>query len=120
MNAAGDFASLANITVYCLNGTEDASQVIKSHFASPRFRIICLSQRLFGATALETAAEWVSNDNSIFRYKSGNGTTIVSFNFSLRDTLDMDAKLRGADVESDVFHVNFVPGIYSAKVVESC
>ncbi len=120
LNGAGDFASLANIPVYCLNGAEDASQVIENHFASPGFRIICLSQRLFGAPALETAAEWVSNDNSIFRYKSGSGTTLVSFNFSLRDSLDMDAKLRGADVQSDVFHVNFVPGMDMAPIVESC
>lgn len=120
LNAAGDFASLANVPVYCLNGSDDVSRVIGNHFASPGFRIICLSQRLFGASSLETPVEWVSADNSIFRYKSGNKMTIVSFNFSLRDTLDMDAKLRAADVPSDVFHVNFVPGMDIGPIAESC
>ena len=120
LNGAGDFASLANIPVYCLNGAGDASRVIENHFASPGFRIICLSQRLFGAPALETAAEWASDDHSVFRYKSGSGTTIVSQNFSLRDALDMDAKLRDADVQSDVFHVNFVPRMDMGPIVESC
>jgi pyruvate/2-oxoglutarate/acetoin dehydrogenase E1 component len=120
LNGAGDFASLANIPVYCLNGAEDASRVIENHFASPGFRIICLSQRLFGAPALEIAAEWSADDHSVFRYKSGSGTTIVSQNFSLRDALDMDAKLRDADVQSDVFHVNFVPGMDMGPIVESC
>ena len=120
LNGAGDFASMANIPVYCLNGAEDASRVIDNHFASPGFRIICLSQRLFGALALQAPAEWAADDNSLFRYKSGNDTTSISFNFSLRDTLDMDAKLRDAEVQSDVFHVNFVPGMDMGPIVESC
>lgn len=120
LNGAGDFASIANIPVYCLNGAEDASRVVDNHFASPGFRIICLSQRLFGALALQVPAKWAADDNSLFRYKSGNDTTIVSFNFSLRDTLDVDAKLRDADVQSDVFHVNFVPGMDMDPIVESC
>lgn len=120
LNGAGDLASLANIPVFCLNGAEDASRVIDNHFARPGFRIICLSQRLFGAPALQAPAEWAANDNSLFRYKSGSNTTIVSFNFSLRDTLDMDAKLRDAEMRSDVFHVNFVPGMDMNPVMESC
>jgi len=120
MNSAGDFASLANVPVYCLNGAADASRVIDHHFASPGFRMICLSQRMFGSPALETPAEWVSADSGIFRYKSGSGMTIVSFNFSLSDTLDMDATLREANVQSDVFHVNFVPGMDIGPIMESC
>jgi pyruvate/2-oxoglutarate/acetoin dehydrogenase E1 component len=120
LNNAGDFASLANIPVYCLNGVEDSSRVIENHFVSPGFRIICLSQRLFGEPSLDTQAEWSNDDSSIFHYRSGGGITIVSLNFSLRETLDMDAKLRAADVESDVFHVNFVPGLDMRPIVESC
>lgn len=120
LHSAGDFASIANIPVYCLNGADDATRVVDNHFASPGFRIICLSQRLFGAPTLQSPSEWAADDHSMFRYKSGNDITIVSFNFTLRDTLDMDEKLRAAELHSDVFHVNFVPGMNMNPILESC
>jgi transketolase C-terminal domain/subunit len=120
LNGASDFASLANIPVYCLNGTDDASQVIQNHFASPGFRMMCLSQRLFGAPILDIVAEWSASDNSIFRYKSGSDITIVSLNFSLRDALSIDTQLYASGVRSDVFHVNFLPGMNMEPLVESC
>ena len=120
LNGAGDFASLINIPVYCLNGADDAAAVVERHFASPGFRIICLSQRQFGAPALQVPAEWASEDDSLFRYSSGNDATIVSLNFALRDALEMNHKLVGAGVHSDVFHMNFVPGADLTAVLESC
>lgn len=119
-NNAGDFASLANIPVYCLNGTEDSGRVIENHFVNPGFRIICLSQRLLNKPSLDTLPEWSSHDSSIFHYRSGSAITMVSLNFSLRETLDMDTKLRAADVKSDVFHINFIPGLDMYPIVESC
>jgi pyruvate/2-oxoglutarate/acetoin dehydrogenase E1 component len=120
LNGAGDFASMANLPVYCLNGVADATKVLSNHFASPGFRIICLSQRLFDAPALEAPVEWAADDSSLFRYKSGSDTTIVSFNFSLCDVLEMDTKLRHAEIHSDVFHVNFVSGMDINPIVQSC
>jgi len=120
LNGAGDFASIANIPVYCLNAAADAKLIVGNHFASPGFRVICLSQRLFSAAALQSPNEWAADDGSLFRYKSGNDATIISFNFSLRDTLDMDTKLRNAGLKSDVFHVNFIPGMDMMPILESC
>ena len=120
LNAAGDFASLANIPVYCLNAVEDASQVVRSHFVNPGFRMICLSQRLFGADALEAVLEWSADDGSAFRYRSGDHATVISFNFSLRDALDMDNKLRLQQIESDVFHINYIPNMDLKPIVDSC
>lgn len=119
-NGAGDFASIANIPVFCLNGAADASRVIENHFASPGFRIMCLSQRLFGAPALELPLQSSSADEAVFQYASGDDATIVSFNFSLRDACEMDSRLREAGTQSDLFHVNFVPGADMTMVLESC
>jgi len=119
-NGAGDFASLINIPVYCLNGADDAARVVDRHFASPGFRIICLSQRQFGAPTLQTQVEWYSEDDSLFRYRSGDDATIVSLNFSLRDALEMDDRLIDSGVQSDMFHMNFVPGADLTAVLESC
>ena len=119
-NGAGDVASMANIPVFCLNGAQDAARVIEHHFAAPGFRIMCLSQRQFGQPALDLPLEASSNDDAVFRYRSGNDATVASFNFSLRDASDMDTRLRAAGVESDLFHVNFVPGIDMAMLIDSC
>lgn len=120
LNSAGDFASLANIPAYCLNAAADVEKVIQRHFVSPGFRLIVLSQKLFGAPALELAAEWAAADESMFQYKSGNAATLVSFNFALRDVLDVDERFRASGIDSDVFHVNFVPGMSFTPIVESC
>jgi pyruvate dehydrogenase E1 component beta subunit len=120
MNSAGDFASLVNIPVFCLNGAADAKTVVQQNFASPGFRVICLSQRLFSAPALTMPAEWFSADGALFRYRTGDDATVVSFNFSLRDALDLDTQLAATGVHSDLFHMNFVPGADMSPVLESC
>jgi pyruvate/2-oxoglutarate/acetoin dehydrogenase E1 component len=120
LNGAGDFASLANLPVYCLNTVEESSRIIQGNLASPGFRIICLSQRLLGQPALQLTAEWASADNSLFRYKSGSDATIVSFNFALRDTLDIHTKLSDVDLHCDVFHMNFIPATDLEPILESC
>lgn len=119
-NGAGDFASLANIPVFCLNGAADASRVVRNHFVAPGFRIMCLSQRLFSSPALRVPLEETSDDDGVFRYRSGSDVTIVSFNFSLRDALDMDTQLRASGIQSDVFHMNFLAGLNLSTVLDSC
>lgn len=120
LNGASDFASLANLPVYCLNTAEESSRIVYGNFASPGFRIICLSQRLLGQPVLLHTAEWVSADNSLFRYKSGSDATIVSFNFALGDTLDLHAKLSKEDLHCDVFHMNYIPETDLEPILESC
>ena len=119
-NGAGDFASMANIPVFCLNGAGDASRVVTRHFAAPGFRIMCLSQRQFGLPALSLPLELASDDDAVFRYRSGHDATIVSFNFSLRDAVEMEARMRDAGTSCDLFHVNFVPGMDMTMLLESC
>ncbi len=120
MNAAGDIASLANVNVFCLNASSDAAAVISNHFVSPGFRLICLSQRLFGAPALDLPIEWQSPDNSIFRYRSGDGVTIACFNFALRSGVIAADRLAASGIRSDLFHINFLPGADLRAIHESC
>lgn len=120
LNAASDFASMANIDVFCLNGAEDASIVIREQFVSPGFRLVCTSQRLFGAPALDLRVEAYSSDNAVFKYRSGNDVTLVCYNFSLREGAELAEYLSGIGVQSDLFHVNFVPGMDISLLSESC
>jgi pyruvate/2-oxoglutarate/acetoin dehydrogenase E1 component len=119
LNAPGDFASIANVNVFCLNGADDASHIIGDQFVASGFRIFCTSQRLFGMPSLEAHAEARAADGSVFKYRSGSDVTLVCYNFTLRDGLDLAAHLSAAKVESDLFHVNYVPGMESPLLVES-
>ena len=87
---------------------------------SPGFRLICLSQRLFGAPPLDLPIEWQSSDHSIFRYRSGDGVTIACFNFALRSGVSVADHLAAAGIRSDLFHINFVPGADWRAIRESC
>jgi len=120
LNSAGDVASLGNINVYCLNTVEEARSVVGAQFVSPGFRVICTSQRLFGTPALDIPTEMTAADSSLFRYRSGDDLTIACYNFSLREGLRVADQLSASDIKSDVFHVNFVPGIDLAPIIESC
>jgi pyruvate/2-oxoglutarate/acetoin dehydrogenase E1 component len=120
LNAPGDFASMANVNVFCLNGAEDASHVIRDQFVAPGFRIVCTSQRLFGAPSLDLPIESHTADNSTFKYRSGSDVTLACYNFSLRDGVEMANGLSTGGIEADLFHVNYVPGMDLALVAESC
>lgn len=120
INSASDVASLANVDVYCINGSADAARVVADKFVAPGFRVICLSQKLFGAPSLDTPAEWNSADNALFRYRSGGDVTIACYNFALRPGVEIADKLAAAGVKADLFHVNYLPGGDMSALAESC
>lgn len=120
LNAAGDLASLANIDVYCLNTADDAAHVVRDQFVRPGFRVVCLSQRLFGAAALDLPIEWRAPDNSAFKFRSGDDLTLACFGFSLRDGAALAERLSQDGVESDLMHVNYVPGMDTSAFLDSC
>ena len=87
---------------------------------SPGLRVMCTSQRLFSAPALDLQVEAHSSDNAVFKYRSGNDVTLVFYNFSLRDGADLAEHLSSIGVQSDLFHVNFVPDMDISLLSESC
>ena len=119
-NGAGDFSSITNIPVYCLNGTADVSRVISKQFVKPGFRIICLSQRQFNNAQLNTIPQWIADDSSLFKYKTGDQGTIVSYNFTLADALSINEKLVNDGLGCDLFQANFVPKMDLVPIFESC
>lgn len=119
-NGAGDISSIANIPIYCLNTADDARIIIAREFVKPGFRIICLSQRKFNEQQSNLKLQWVSEDNSLFKYKSGGHGTIVSYNFTLNDVVKMTETLKQSGFECDLFQANFVPNMDLGPIIESC
>jgi hypothetical protein len=108
------------VDVFCLNAASDAAKVISDQFVKPGFRVICLSQRLFGAPTLDLPIEWQSSSHSIFQYRSGDDVTIACFNFALRSGIDVANRLAAAGIRSDLFHINFLPSTDTEAIRKSC
>lgn len=120
LNAANDFFSIANIPVYCINSLSEAQRVIKNNFSSPGFRIICLSQRLFNAPILDITPLSISKDEGVFHYKNGKDVTIASFNFALNYAIDLNRSLSECNIDSALFHINYVSISDFQAIIDSC
>ena len=118
-NSASDISSLANIPVFCLNNKDDISEVINSYLVSNGFRIICVSQRAFNKIINDKKASFISRDKSIFKYSSGIDLTLVSYNFALDHSLDIQKYLKENGYSCDLFHVNYVPNQSLDEIVKS-
>lgn len=105
-NALGDLCSLARVPGYALTNRADAAAVIDSQIGAPGFRIIALSQRLFGTEFLGLEADYIAPDRSVLRYRRGADATIVCLNFSLPEGLDLADRLMGDGRTSSLFSVN--------------
>ena len=120
MNSIGDVASIANVDVFCLNAAADARKVISEKFVHPGFRLISVSQRLFGEPPLDLSVEWQAPDLSIFKYRAGNDVTIACYNFALRSGVAVADHLAKSGMQSDLFHTNFLPGADITALRKSC
>ena len=119
MNSASDFATIANVNVFCLNASSEVAGVVSDNFVNSGFRIICLSQRLFGDPALDLPAEWHSPDHAMYRYRSGDDCTLACFNYALRSGVEVADLLAGAGRNCDLFHVNYVPDTKFEAIIDS-
>lgn len=106
INNFGDICSLARIPGFTVTNREDIKEIIQKHLISPGFRIIGVSQRLFGKDLLETETVSVNNDKTLFQYKKGSNATIACFNFSFPYGLKLHEILKEKNIESSLFSVN--------------
>jgi len=107
-NALGDMCSMARVPGYTITNLQDSERVLKSQLATPGFRLVCLSQRLYGTELLDLEIKYAAEDCSVFQYEEGEGATIVCFNFSLPEGHMLHEKLEGSGVSSSLFSANFV------------
>lgn len=118
LNNFGDFCSIARIPGYVITNRCDADHVIKTHFLTPGFRIIGLSQRLFNADLLECDGETVTDETGeIFRYFSGEDATIICFNFAFPQGLKLYNELRDKGLRTSLFSVNAVTPVDWSRIV---
>jgi pyruvate dehydrogenase E1 component beta subunit len=107
LNNLSDFCSIARVSGYTITNKADAEKIISSELIKPGFRIICVSQRLFQEELMiPEKLEYVSNENTVFQYGSGQGVTIACFNLSFPYGLELSKRLKNMGVSSSLFSIN--------------
>jgi len=110
-NNFGDLCSIARIPGFTITNAVDAEAIVNTHLVSPGFRIVGVSQRLFGNELPELARVYANAEKTLFQYTEGNDATIACFNFSFPYGLELHSKLKEKNVESALFSVNAVTPI---------
>jgi pyruvate/2-oxoglutarate/acetoin dehydrogenase E1 component len=118
INNFGDLCSLARVPGFTITNREDAREIINAHLISPGFRIIGVSQRLFGQELLEVETLSVNKEKTLFEYKKGAGATIVCFNLSFPQGLGLHQKLQEKNIDASLFSVNAVTPIDWSAIIE--
>ncbi len=119
LNNFGDFCSIARIPGYTITNRHDAEQVINTHLISPGFRIIGVSQQLFGTEILDCEqGVYSSPDSALFQYCKGKDATIVCFNFSFPQGVELYNKFRAKGYSASLFNVNSVTPIEWDRIIE--
>lgn len=119
LNNFGDFCSMARIPGYTITNRHDAQRVINAHLISPGFRIIGVSQRLFGTEILECEQIiYCEKDCTLFQYYQGKDATIVCFNFSFPQGSELYDKLKARGYYASLFNVNSVTPTKWDRIIE--
>lgn len=118
INNFGDFCSIARIPGFTVTNKKDAEEIINTHLVSPGFRIIGISQRLFGKDLIEVETAFVSGEKTLFQYKKGARATIACFNLSFPYGLELYNRLKEKGIETSLFSVNAATPINWGKLLE--
>ncbi len=118
INNFGDLCSIARIPGFTITNKRDAEEIINTHLVSPGFRIIGVSQRLFGKELSEIETVSVNAEKTLFHYKKGNGATIACFNLSFPYGLTLHEKLKEKGIDASLFSVNSVTPIDWKDIIE--
>jgi len=115
-NCLGDLSSMAQIPAYVITNADDARIVFRHHFRTAGFRMICLSQRMWGKELKSPGIVAAEEDASIIQYSIGDGVTIIVFNGAFEYGSELRDRLEVLGVSSELFGVNYSP-VYNVEAI---
>lgn len=119
LNNLGDFCSIGRIPGFTITNSIDAEAIISRHMIAPGFRIIAVSQRLFGQEIITPQnCLYKNSDLSLFQYEEGKDATVVCFNFSLPYGMELLRRLRENNLSASLFNVNSPTPIDWNKIID--
>jgi len=118
-NSLGDICSIARIPGYSITNKYDAEKIVDTQLLTPGFRIITVSQRLFNKELLGPEEVLYSDkDCGLFQYTKGKDATIVCFNFSFPQGLELQKRLSQAGLKASLFSVNLSNIINWGRIID--
>lgn len=118
LNNLPDFCAIAGCEGYTISTKQEAETVIGNHFLRPGFRIISVSQRLFGEEILDLSCNKSLKNDSIIRYFEGTDLTIACFNFSLPQGQHLQEKLKKIGINASLYGVSAAHSISYRSIIE--
>lgn len=122
LNTFCDFCSIANLPGFTITSAEDAAWIINTQIAAPGFRIVGVSQRMFGSDMLRFGRNAEPGDpTGVFCHADGPDITVASFNFALPQASAVVNCLQNRGKIPSLFGVsghlapNFIPILASAR-----
>ena len=109
LNNFADFCSMAHVRGIALSNEWEARQIIDAEFVSSGFRIIGVSQRMFGRELPEipTPPNKLANGD-IYCYGCGDDLTIVSVNFAFERALEFWTRCAELNLSASLYSVPVV------------
>ena len=120
LNSPYDFASLGNVSTFCLNCTADSEWVMNNQFINPGFRFVFVSQRSLTELSYSPTQLGCEPNGSIFWFGSGNFATIVCVGFTLKSGMDLATHMTRAGAPIDLYQVNYRPNMELHDILASC
>lgn len=86
----------------------EAERIVSKQLTRPGFRILAVSQRLFGAPALELPVLWESEDQGCFQFARGEDATVACFGFTQDSGAGLVARMAEQGRSASLFSLHAV------------
>lgn len=118
LNNLPDFCAIASCEGYTISSRQEAVYVIEQCFAKPGFRIISVSQRLFGTEMLNFHDQVSQEDDFVMKYRQGGDVTVACFNFSLPQGEKLCDQLNQFKIDASLFSIAAAHPVIYRSIVE--
>lgn len=118
LNNLADFCSFARVPGYTVTCKQDADSVIGTIFPSPGFRLIGVSQRLFGTEILDLGEPLLDRDSELFQYSKGAHLTVACCNLSLPQGKALCQELEPKGLSASLFGVAAAAPVDYAPILQ--
>ena len=118
LNNLADFCSFGRVPGFSVTCKQDADSIIGRVFPKPGFRLIGVSQRLFGTEIPDLGAPLLDQDSELFQYARGADATVACCNFSLPQGKGFCDELTGKGLSASLFGISAATPVNYAPILE--
>lgn len=118
LNNLPDFCAISSSQGFTISSKKEAELIIDQAFVNPGFKIISVSQRLFGTEILDFQEQFSLPEVFIMQYRRGSDLTIVCFNFSLPQGICICEQLEKLKISTSLYNITAAHPIEYNSILE--